>query len=104
MEPSSVHKNALARALRLVAFSTILLGSGVVARAQCPTVDNVGWARGATVRFFLDANMDAEQKRLARWALAEWSRADSVNNARVRFEEDFTGYISWLEKIDRFGG
>jgi hypothetical protein len=91
MKLSSIHKNALARALSLIAFSTILLGSGVVARAQCPTVDNVGWARGATVRFFLDPNMDAEQKRLARWALAEWSRAGSVNNARVRFEEDFTG-------------
>ncbi|HZB46519.1 MAG TPA: DUF4214 domain-containing protein, partial [Pyrinomonadaceae bacterium] len=77
--------------LCLIAFSTILLGAGVVARAQCPTVDNLGWARGATVRFFLDANMNAEQKRLARWALAEWNRAGSVNNARVRFEEDFTG-------------
>ena len=91
MHLSSDHKNALARALRLLAFCTILLGAGVAARAQCPTADNVGWARGATVRFFLDANMDAEQKRLARWALAEWSRAGSVNNARVRFEEDFTG-------------
>ena len=69
----------------------MLSGAGVVARAQCPTVDNVGWARGATVRFFLDANMNAEQKRLARWAFAEWSRAGSINNARVRFEEDFTG-------------
>ncbi|HVG33231.1 MAG TPA: hypothetical protein VM911_09125 [Pyrinomonadaceae bacterium] len=87
----SIHKNALARALCLIAFSTILSGAGVVARAQCATVDNVGWARGATVRFFLDANMNAEQKRLARWALAEWNRAGSVNNARVRFEEDFTG-------------
>jgi Domain of unknown function (DUF4214) len=91
MKPSPTRTNALARALRLLAFSTILLGAGVETRAQCPTVDNVGWARGATVRFFLDANMNAEQKRLARWALAEWSRAGSVNNARVRFEEDFTG-------------
>jgi hypothetical protein len=69
MKLSSIHKNALTRALRLIAFCTIFLGAGIVARAQCPTVDNVGWARGATVRFFLDANMDAEQKRLARWAL-----------------------------------
>ncbi len=61
------------------------------ARAQCPQFDNIGWARGSTVRYFLDANLSAEQKRLARWALAEWSRAGSVNNARVRFEEDFTG-------------
>ena len=89
--PSSTYKNALVRALCLLAFFVILLGVGVETRAQCPTVDNVGWARGATVRFFLDANMNAEQKRLARWALAEWSRAGSVNNARVRFEEDFTG-------------
>ena len=91
MKLSSIHKNAPARALRLIAFCTILLGTGALARAQCPTADNRGWARGATVRFFLDANMNAEQKRLARWALAEWSRAGSVNNARVRFEEDFTG-------------
>ena len=91
MKLSSMRKNALARALCLIAFSAILLGASVVTRAQCPTVDNVGWARGATVRFFLDANMNAEQKRLARWALAEWNRANSVNNARVRFEEDFTG-------------
>ena len=62
-----------------------------MARAQCATADNVGWGRGATVRYFLNANMSAEQRRLARWALAEWSRANSVNNARVRFEEDFTG-------------
>jgi hypothetical protein len=91
MKLSSTHKIALTRALCLLAFCTILSGAGVAARAQCPTVDNLGWARGATVRYFLDANMGAEQKRLARWALAEWSRAGSVNNARVRFEEDFTG-------------
>jgi hypothetical protein len=91
MKPSSSRENALARSLSLLAFCTILFGAGVVARAQCPNVDNIGWARGSTVRFFLDANLSAEQKRLARWALAEWSRAGSVNNARVRFEEDFTG-------------
>ena len=91
MKLSSILKDALARALSLAVFCTILLGASVVPRAQCPAADNIGWARGATVRFFLDANLSAEQKRLARWALAEWSRAGSINNARVRFEEDFTG-------------
>ena len=43
------------------------------------------------MRFFLDPNLSAEQKRQIRWGLAEWTRANSVNNARVRFEEDFTG-------------
>ncbi|HEU4597380.1 MAG TPA: DUF4214 domain-containing protein [Pyrinomonadaceae bacterium] len=61
------------------------------ARAQCPVVDNIGWGRGATVRFFLNANLNEEQKRQVRWGLAEWTRANSVNNSRVRFEEDFTG-------------
>jgi hypothetical protein len=80
-----------ARALSVLAFSLILFAAAPSASAQCPPSDNIGWGRSATVRFFLDASMNAEQKRLARWALAEWNRANSVNNARVRFEEDFTG-------------
>ncbi len=79
------------RAAWLVCALAILLGGAATARAQCPMSDNIGWGRGATVRFFLDQNLSAEQKRQARWALAEWNRANSVNNARVRFEEDFTG-------------
>jgi hypothetical protein len=78
-------------AARVVCSAVILLTCAAAARAQCPTSDNIGWARGSTVRYFLNANLSAEQRRQARWALAEWSRANSVNNARVRFEEDLTG-------------
>jgi hypothetical protein len=75
-----------------VAYSLMLLVvCAAAARAQCTASDNIGWARGSTVRYFLDANLSAEQRRQARWALAEWSRANSVNGARVRFEEDLTG-------------
>ena len=73
-----------------VCFLALLFSAGQ-AHAQCPTLDNIGWGRGATVRFFLDANLGEEQKRQIRWGLAEWTRANSVNNSRVRFEEDFTG-------------
>jgi hypothetical protein len=61
------------------------------ARGQCPSSDNIGWARGSTVRYFLDPNLTAEQRRQVRWGLAEWTRANSLNNSRVRFEEDTTG-------------
>src|SRR5688572_11852522 len=71
--------------------SGLLLAGAGAARAQCPAIDNIGWGRGATVRFFLNANLSEEQKRQVRWGLAEWTRANSVNNSRVRFEEDFTG-------------
>jgi hypothetical protein len=70
---------------------TALLFASSDARAQCPSLDNISWGRGATVRFFLNANLSEEQKRQIRWGLAEWNRANSVNNSRVRFEEDFTG-------------
>jgi hypothetical protein len=80
------------RAARLLLCAAALAACVCVsASAQCPTIDNIGWARGETVRFFLDANLNGEQKRQIRWALAEWNRANGVNNARVRFEEDFTG-------------
>jgi hypothetical protein len=79
------------RAARLVCSLVVLCGAGAAARAQCPTSDNIGWARGSTVRFFLDPNLSAEQKRQVRWGLAEWTRANSINNTRVRFEEDATG-------------
>lgn len=59
--------------------------------AQCPTIDNHGWGQGTTVRFFLDNNLTAEQKRQIRLAINEWNNANSVNNSRVRFEEDTTG-------------
>ncbi|HEX8144887.1 MAG TPA: DUF4214 domain-containing protein [Pyrinomonadaceae bacterium] len=75
----------LASALALI-FSTASRSS-----AQCPTIDNHGWTQGATVRFFLDANLSAEQKRQIRIAIGEWNNANSVNNSRVRFEEDTTG-------------
>ncbi len=75
----------------LLLFSCALSFASGSAQAQCPTIDNVGWGRGATVRFFLNANLDEEQKRQIRWGLAEWNRANSLNNSRVRFEEDFTG-------------
>ena len=84
------NKYARVGARLLLLFSALLLAARE-ARAQCPTIDNVAWGRGATVRFLLDANLNAEQGRQVRWALAEWNRANSVNNARVRFEEDFTG-------------
>ena len=61
------------------------------ARAQCPSIDNVGWGRGATVRYYLDASLSAEQRRQIRWALAEWDRANSLNNSRVRFVEAAPG-------------
>ena len=77
--------------LTLVLFSCALSFASGEAIAQCPTNDNVGWGRGATVRFFLNANLNEEQKRQIRWGLAEWNRANSLNNSRVRFEEDFTG-------------
>jgi hypothetical protein len=77
--------------LALLFGSFLMLASGGAARAQCPTADNIGWGRGTTVRFFLNANLSEEQKRQVRWGLAEWTRANSVNNSRVRFEEDFTG-------------
>ncbi|HWS54942.1 MAG TPA: hypothetical protein VN228_12475 [Pyrinomonadaceae bacterium] len=79
------------RAARLVCLLVLLGGAAGAARAQCPTSDNIGWARGSTVRFFLDPNLSAEQRRQVRWGLAEWSRANSINNTRVRFVEDTTG-------------
>jgi hypothetical protein len=79
------------RGRRVVCSLIMLVACAGAARAQCPASDNIGWARGSTVRFFLDQNLSHEQRRQARWALAEWSRANSVNGARVRFEEDFKG-------------
>jgi hypothetical protein len=81
----------LRRAARVVCTLAVLCGAGVAARAQCPTSDNIGWARGSTVRFFLDPNLSAEQRRQVRWGLAEWTRANSINNTRVRFEEVAAG-------------
>ena len=79
------------RAARLACTLAIVFVCAGAARGQCPSSDNIGWPRGSTVRYFLDANLSPEQRRQARWALAEWSRANSVNGARVRFEEDLSG-------------
>ena len=68
-----------------------MLCTAATGYAQCPTIDNRGWAQGATVRFFLDANLSEEQKRQIRLAVTAWNNANSVNNSRVRFEEDTTG-------------
>ena len=69
----------------------LILCTAVTGYAQCPAVDNRGWAQGATVRFFLDPNLSEEQKRQIRIAVTAWNNANSVNNSRVRFEEDTTG-------------
>ncbi|HEX8474335.1 MAG TPA: DUF4214 domain-containing protein [Pyrinomonadaceae bacterium] len=81
----------LRRMLLTLLFSTALCAGASSVYAQCATSDNIGWGRGATVRFFLEPSLNNEQKRQIRWALAEWNRANSVNHARVRFEEDSTG-------------
>jgi hypothetical protein len=70
----------------------ILLTAGAATgHAQCPTIDNRGWGQGATVRFFLNANLTEEQKRQIRLAVGEWNYANSVNNSRVNFVEDTSG-------------
>ncbi|HZB47239.1 MAG TPA: hypothetical protein VE360_18405 [Pyrinomonadaceae bacterium] len=83
--------HSAARVFALLVLSLALHAGARDASAQCATVDNIGWGRGATVRFFLNGNLNDEQKRQIRWAVAEWNRANSVNNSRVRFEEDFGG-------------
>ena len=89
--PASLLRHFTRGLLALVLFCCVFSSASGEARAQCPTIDNIGWGRGATVRFFLNANLNDEQKRQIRWGLAEWNRANGVNNSRVRFEEDFTG-------------
>lgn len=67
-------------------FALALIASAASkSNAQCPTVDNRGWAQGSTVRFFLDGTLSTEQKRQIRIAINEWNNANSVNNSRVRF-------------------
>lgn len=73
-------------------FALALIASAASkSNAQCPTVDNRGWAQGSTVRYFLDGTLSTEQKRQIRIAINEWNNANSVNNSRVRFEEDTAG-------------
>jgi Calx-beta domain/Domain of unknown function (DUF4214) len=77
--------------LMLACALALITGTAATSYAQCPTIDNVGWGQSATVRFFLDANLSEEQKRQIRLAVTAWNNANSVNNSRVRFEEDTTG-------------
>ena len=85
-------RRSLSRGAALLACSLALVTvAASAAYAQCPTVDNITWGQRAVVRFFLDANLSDEQKRQARLAVAEWNRANAINNSRVRFEEDTTG-------------
>ncbi len=84
-------RKLLLRLLPLLTLTSILIFATSTIYAQCPTIDNFSWGQGATVRFFLDNNLSGEQKRQIRWGIAEWNRANSVNNSRVRFEEDFSG-------------
>src|SRR5215210_3201551 len=69
----------------------LIIGNASESYAQCPTIDHHGWPQSSTVRYFLDANLSVEQKRQIRIAIGEWNNANSVNNSRVRFEEDTTG-------------
>jgi Calx-beta domain/Domain of unknown function (DUF4214) len=69
----------------------LLTATAATVYAQCPTIDNRGWGQGATVRFFLNANLTEEQKRQIRLAIGEWNYANSVNNSRVIFVEDTSG-------------
>jgi Calx-beta domain/Domain of unknown function (DUF4214) len=69
----------------------LIICTAVTAQAQCPTFDNIGWGQGTTVRFFLNPDLSAEMKRQIRVAVGEWNNANSLNNSRVRFEEDTTG-------------
>ena len=85
MRSAAITCGARRRVLSSLVILLFALAWAQGARAQCLGTDNIGWARGSTVRYFLDANLSAEQKRQIRWALAEWGRANSVNNARVRF-------------------
>jgi hypothetical protein len=88
-----VNTSRLRRSFQTVFFTlscalVLMISTAATGYAQCPTIDNRGWAQGAVVRFFLDPNLSEEQKRQIRLAVTAWNNANSVNNSRVRFEED----------------
>jgi hypothetical protein len=82
----------LVRLLTRLLFSIAIISVGFSnGNAQCPSLTNHGWAQRATIRFFLDATLNDEQKRQIRAATGEWSRANTINNSRVHFVEDTSG-------------
>jgi hypothetical protein len=62
-----------------------------VGYAQCPTVSNKGWSKGAVVTVKLDANLTSEQKSQIQDAMQKWTEANKTNGSGVSFRAALSG-------------